>query len=179
MAKVEVLSTLELLRLATCVKNKAVHFVSTLAVSTLNPLQTSSTCPDETGLSLLNKNGYLTTKWVSEQLLYTASQRGIETHVYRPGNVIAGKQGVYEPESNHTLLRLKGMLQLGKVHVGQHEMLEMMPVDLLVASIVKLALKPITFAYNLNNVEQISWVQYLLIARKQGYVFEWLNDEKE
>jgi myxalamid-type nonribosomal peptide synthetase MxaA len=177
--KTNIASTLELLHLATLVKNKAIHFVSTLAVSLFGTLQELRSNNNEGEFSLLDSSGYLTTKWVAEQLLLMASERGIAAHVYRPGNIIAGKQGVYEAESNHTLMRLKGMLQLGKAYVGQYETLEMMPVDLLAAAILKLAMKGAKFSYNLNNVKSITWVRYLSIARKNGHIFDWINDAKE
>jgi myxalamid-type nonribosomal peptide synthetase MxaA len=176
--KTNVRSTLKLIEFASQVKNKAIHFISTLAVDAI-PLIHKSTLQDyEAKIDFLSGNGYLMTKWVSEQLLYAAFERGIAAYVYRPGNIIAGQQNVYEAEANHTLLRLKGMLQLGKGYIEDNETVEMMPVDLLVSSILKLSFNPSKFSYNLNNLQKISWIQYLLMAKARGYTFDWVGEQE-
>lgn len=172
-------SVIEALRLAVTGKNKALHFVSTLATGSISPLERLPTIDLNSPEAQLNFNGYLTTKWVSEQLLQEAYKRGILAYVYRPGNIIAGSKAVYEPENNHTLLRLKGMLQLKKAFVNPTETVEMMPVDLLAKAIVKLAFKPELFIYTLNNINTMTWLEYLQQAKSFGFDLELLEDEAQ
>lgn len=172
-------SVREILQIAIRMKNKAVHFVSTLATGYISPIEHLPSLKQDSFAGELNLNGYLTSKWLAEQLLKEAANRGIRAHVYRPGNIIAGQQGVYEAETNHTLLRLKGMLQLKKGFVTDEERVEMMPVDLLSAAILEIAQDPKLFAYNLNNSTTISWRNYLMIAQKQGYPFQFLQETEE
>ncbi|MBI2785341.1 MAG: thioester reductase domain-containing protein, partial [Legionella longbeachae] len=179
LCKTNVQSVKELLKMAVDSKNKAFHFVSTLATTLISPIESLPSVDYASIKAYLNLNGYLTTKWVAEQLIKEASSRGIMAHVYRPGNVVSGCHGVYEAESNHTLLRLKGMLQLEKGLATSQEMVEMMPVDLLAKAIVVIAKNPLQFSYNLNNSHSISWFDYLQIAKNKGYRFDFIHDEEE
>lgn len=177
--KANVHSVVELLNFAACVKNKSLHFVSTLATTLIAPIERLPTL-DPTSLdAYLNLNGYLVTKWVAEQLIEKASGRGIAAYIYRPGNVVAGARGIYEAQTNHTLLRLKGMLQLTKGFVTSQEVVEMMPVDLLAKAIIDIARDPQQLSYNLHNSNSISWYDYLSIAKDKGYSFEFIQDQAE
>lgn len=177
--KINVQPVREMLNMAVCMKNKAIHFVSTLATLLISPLDQITSEQKHSLKSQLNFNGYLTTKWVAEQLLEQAWARGIVAHVYRPGNIIAGLQGVYDAEMNHTLLRLKGMLQLEQGFVDSKETLEMMPVDLLSRAIIDISRNPKRFSYNMNNHQSISWYDYLKFANDLGYRFKFLQNEKD
>lgn len=165
-----------LLKLAVTTKNKALHFISTLAAGTISPLQRLEVIDANSNEALLSFNGYVATKWVAEQLLKEAHQRGIAAYVYRPGNIIASSiNPIYEADNNHTLLRLKGMLQLGMGYVDKAERVEMMPVDCLAKAIVHLAGIQKTFCYNLNNIQTITWIDYLNHARAFGFEFEFVD----
>ena len=89
----------EMLQMAVTSKNKALHFISTLAAQFISPLEDAA--------SQLNLNGYLTSKWVAEQLVKEAHARGVAAYTYRPGNIIAGSNAIYEPEMNHTFIKTK------------------------------------------------------------------------
>lgn len=179
LSKTNVESIRDIIRMAVIEKNKSVHFISTLATQLISPLEKLNTVSENTMESYLNMNGYLTTKWVAEQLLKEAYSRGIIAHTYRPGNIIAGSKGIYEPEMNHTLLRLKGMLQLEKAYIGNHEIVEMMPVDLLSSAIVEVSSNPPLHSYNMNNNETISWFEYLTFAKNRKYRIDFLSDKNE
>ena len=168
-----------ILELATLVKNKYVHYVSTLGVCHVDPISSLLNNDEKSNETYLNLNGYLTGKWVAEQLLTEAACRGIGVCVYRPGNIIAGANGVCEPSTNHTLLRLKGMLQIGKAYIDKHDMLEMVPVDVLASSIIHLSHKPKKISYNLHNEISISWIDYLSYVKKLGYDFEFIKSVSE
>ncbi|KTD43672.1 non-ribosomal peptide synthetase [Legionella quateirensis] len=172
-------SVKEALKLAVSVKNKALHFVSTLAAGVISPVKRLPGLSPDSIEAQLSFNGYLTTKWVAEQLLKEANERGIVAHVYRPGNIIAGINGIYEPGDNHTLLRLKGLLQLEKGFIGSQEQVEMMPVDLLSQAIINLSQRPNLFSYNLNNIKTILWSDYLQLAKNFGFCFQALDDEEQ
>lgn len=172
-------SVVELLRMSTEGTQKSFHFISTLASQYISPIEYLAK-PELDEFSLyLNKNGYLVSKWVSEQLVVEANSRGIQAHIYRPGNVIAGANGVYEPYDNHTLLRLKGMLQMKCAYFDPNESLEMMPVDALANAILSLAKAPFAIDYNLQNANSILWRDYILKAKKYGYEVEIINHMDE
>lgn len=173
-----VASVKEALKLSVYKKNKAMHFISTLVTGTVSPVERLPLLDSNTAEAQLSFNGYVSGKWVAEQLLKEAHARGIVAHVYRPGNIIASvAHGVYEPEDNHTLMRLKGLLQLGQGFVQPDEQVEMMPVDLLAQAIIEVSKNPKLFCYNMNNAQTISWKNYLQIAQDIGFEFNFIEDE--
>lgn len=172
-------SVREVLKFAVHCKNKALHFVSTLAAGFISPVERLPLLDPTSVEAQWCFNGYLSTKWVAEQLVKEAHVRGVIAHVYRPGNIIAGSKGVYEAENNHTLMRLKGMLQLEKGFVQSQEQVEMMPVDLLSQAIVEISHNPQLFSYNLNNQKTLTWLDYLQLAKRFGYTFTLLHDEAQ
>lgn len=172
-------SVLALLKLACTHKNKALHFISTFGAQCISPLENLPLLDERSNVAMLNMNGYLSTKWLAEQLLSQASVRRVAVHVYRPGNIIAGNSNIYEPENNHMLLRLKGFLQLGLAYVEEHEALEMVPVDLLAQAIIKISNNPEKIAYNLHNGHKIAWKEYLYLVQQLGYRIKYLQDSNE
>lgn len=156
-----VISTGEMLKLATTGKNKAVHFISTVSVNGFD-IRKNLNSP-KLNFSFLELNGYLLTKWVSEQLIMQASKRGIMARIYRPGNITGdSKTGFCIPEYNHTLLRIKGFIQLGRAYYDDDELLEMMPVDILANKIVTSSLdKKSEMILNLDNPEKIKFSEYV------------------
>lgn len=86
--EVNVLGTVELLRLATAHRTKPVHFVSTIGVlpaltegegAILEQPVPAGTCPED---------GYSRSKWVAERLLEHAAARGLPVTIYRLGEVL-------------------------------------------------------------------------------------------
>lgn len=171
-------SVRELLQIAVTKKNKALHFISTLVAGTISPLERLASLAETSAEAQLSVNGYVSSKWAAEQLVQEAHGRGIAAYVYRPGNIIASSQtAIYEPENNHTLLRLKGMLQLGKGYVDEGESVEMMPVDCLAKAIVYLTQHPNQCCYNLNHSQDITWLEYLNQAKALGFSFQWVSND--
>ncbi|WP_179198327.1 non-ribosomal peptide synthetase [Nostoc sp. T09] len=110
-----VLGTREILRLASQVKTKPVHFISSSGVVSSKV---------ESGVKLVREqdslnenefpsNGYCQTKWVAEKLVQTAAERGIPISIYRPSRIAGHSQtGVFN--SNDFLYKLIiGCVQLG------------------------------------------------------------------
>lgn len=160
-----------LIELCVTDKNKAFHFISTLAAGSISPLDVLSNKEPLSADVESVTNGYLTSKWVAERLVFEAYKRGVPAFIYRPGNIIASTiNPVYaKPASNHTLMRLKGILQMQKVYVSANETLEMMPVNLLARAIVDLSLNPQRCDYNLHNKDSISWKYYLSFLCNYGF----------
>lgn len=166
-----VLSTLELLRMATMYKNKSIYYISTL----------SCVCDfDEHGYGyekipadqpLSSFGGYVLTKWVSESLLFQAYKRGINTFIYRPGNITGHSQtGVCYPDTNHALLFIKGCIQM-KMAPQLNVNIEMMPVDILSKAIVSFSLSQLSGIniYNLANINLLNWQDYITIINQLGF----------
>jgi amino acid adenylation domain-containing protein/thioester reductase-like protein len=175
---INVRSTVEILKIATRGCNKTVHYVSTIGAQPIEPLKQLERAPQGSQEALENSNGYLCSKWVSERLIEQAAQRGVRAYIYRPGNIVLGKEGIDEPDENHILLRLKGILQLKKVFLSEHDCLEMMPVDLLASTIVNLATAPKQLTYNLHNKLTLTWKEYIGLAQEFGYQVETVTESQ-
>ncbi|WP_316575679.1 non-ribosomal peptide synthetase [Nocardia canadensis] len=119
--------TTEVLRLATTTRVKPVHYVSTLSV--LAGIPQDSGVPG--GLP-----GYAMTKWVAEQLVHTAIERGIPVAVYRPGLITGDSRTGVAPAEDAWWTMLRAMLVLGVAVDVRAIGVEMAPVDHVAAGIV-------------------------------------------
>lgn len=120
----------------------------------------------------LSDNGYLLTKWVSEQLVADASRRyGLDALIARPGNITGDRRtGHSNFEHNHFWLFTKACLQLGAVPDTQAGV-EMTPVDVLADAIAALALdgREGLRVANLSNPVSITWPEWLsLVSDRVG-----------
>ncbi|MBD2771979.1 amino acid adenylation domain-containing protein [Iningainema tapete] len=135
-----VLGTQEVLRLASQVKVKPVHFISTLGVfssvgdSGVQVVREHDSLDDYP----LPLDGYCQSKWVAEKLVTIARERGLPVCIYRIGRISGQSQtGVFNKNDFWYKLIL-GCTQLGCVPEG--EMLEdMVPVDYISRAIIYLS----------------------------------------
>jgi len=172
MRKSNVLSTLELLKIAASGKKKTFNYISTLGVASIrdaNGFQVEVDSED----SPISTNGYILSKWVSEKILRNG--QGIDINIFRPGNITGdSKKGLCPPEKNHALLVMKGCIQMGAAPDWQRSV-EMMPVDILSNAIVKLANSAQGFnIYNISNPLEINWKQYIDIIKSCDFKLELL-----
>ncbi|WP_280217823.1 non-ribosomal peptide synthetase [Nocardia neocaledoniensis] len=119
--------TTEVLRLATTTRLKPIHYVSTLSV--LAGIPQADGVP--AGLP-----GYAMTKWVAEQLVHTAIERGVPLAVYRPGLITGDSRTGVAPAEDAWWTMLRAMLVLGVAVDVRAIGIEMAPVDHVAAGIV-------------------------------------------
>ena len=117
--------------------------------------------------SPLHENGYILSKWVSEQLIAQAARDyQLNCLITRPGNITGdSNNGFSNYENNHFWAYVKGCLQMG-VAPSTQERIEMTPVDLLATAISELALdqnKGLHVA-NLRNPIEISWNKFFELS---------------
>lgn len=157
MKAANVLGTQEILRLASQVKRKPVHHVSSIAVFESaayagKVVQEGDNFDEHEGIFL----GYSQTKWVSEKLVKIAGSRGLPVTIYRPP-LISGhsKTGVSNTE-DFTCLMLKGCVQM-KAFPDIDYWLDMSPVDYVSRAIVYLSQQPesISKAFHLQHPQPI------------------------
>ena len=130
-------STIDLLRLATSGKTKQFVYISTLsAASNVNREGRLVEDGPAAQLPVFVNNGYNLTKWVCEQLVWQAYQRGLPVTLVRPGNVCGhSKTGHCYPDQNRILLLLKGCAQLGNAPDWQTTF-DLCPVDFIAKGVV-------------------------------------------
>ncbi|CAL7961189.1 Peptide synthetase, non-ribosomal [Gammaproteobacteria bacterium] len=167
-----VLSTLEIIKLAVNKKNKHIHYVSTLstAVNCNNNRELIvKDFFDENKLPLDMSNGYVQTKLASEIILAKAYERDISVSIYRPSWIVGHEcTGICPVENNHLFLLLKGCVQMGlapKLELN----LNLLPVDFVSNMIIKISLnmgKAPYQIFNLVNQFTVTWSE----------LFEYMND---
>ncbi|MBN3926168.1 amino acid adenylation domain-containing protein [Nostoc sp. NMS4] len=167
-----VLGTQEVLRLASQIKLKPVHYISTLAVfesdtySGMKGIKEDDELEKTEGLD----NGYAQSKWVACKLLKAASLRGIPISIYRPG-MISGHSQTGVSNTNDIMCRLlKAFIQLGNAPALDWIM-DMTPVDYVSSSIVHLSRQKesIGKAFHLVNTQSLHLSQLIQEINSLGY----------
>ncbi|MYM86937.1 amino acid adenylation domain-containing protein, partial [Rugamonas sp. FT82W] len=133
--------TLAVLRLASSVRLKPVHLVSTLGVYvTEDQLEATvherSAPPRAEG----QQGGYNQSKWVAEQLALAARARGLPVAVYRPARITGDSRTGSGNLGDYFSSWIKGCVQLGLAPRMDGEGFDMAPVDYVSRAIVQLAL---------------------------------------
>lgn len=167
--KANVQSSIELLQLAATGRKKSYNYVSTLGAASIRDAE-GNTVEVDVSDGPVSTNGYVLSKWVSEQILGRAADKGMQVNIFRPGNITGDSvHGICRPETNHTLLRIKGCLQM-KAAPDWKRGTEMVPVDLLAQGMLKLSSVATGLnIYNMNNPREVPWQEYVALFSNSGY----------
>lgn len=171
-----VLGTQEILRLASKVKIKPVHYISTIAVFESSAcwgkiITESDPLTHSEGMKL----AYSQSKWVAEKLVMSARERGIPVCIYRPPFISGHSQTGVWYKDDVICRTIKGCIQMGSM-TDITSRLDLAPVDYLSQSIVYLSRQKdsIGNAFHLNNPQPGSWSQLADFIREMGYSIEYL-----
>ena len=173
-----VLGTQEVLRLASQVKVKPVHFISTNGVFSPEGYSGIKIVQEQDNLNdyQVPSGGYTQSKWVAEKLVNIARNRGFPVSIYRLGRVSGhSKTGVFN--QNDFLYRLIiGCIKLEKVPDGN--MIEdMAPVDYVSKAIVHLSRqeKSIGKAFHFVNSQPFHSIKLIKLLRSLGYQLQQIS----
>ncbi|SOD62628.1 thioester reductase domain-containing protein, partial [Streptomyces zhaozhouensis] len=164
--------TREILRLAARHRTVPVHHVSTVGVfdgpvTPGVPLRVT----DPTGPAEALPSGYLRSKWVAEQVVDLARERGLPVSVYRV-DVISGdqKNGACQTR-DFVWLSLKGLIQAGSVPASSGGRFHLLPVDYVSAAILGVSTRPAGAGgtYHLFNDSSLSLADCVGHLRRLGY----------
>jgi thioester reductase-like protein len=167
-----VAGTREILRFASSVKMKPVHYVSTLAVFNLDGSPEDRVIheadePDDVA-SLMG--GYAESKWVAEAVVRLAGAKGVPVAIYRPG-LITGDSvtGVSTPDDFIWRL-VRDCIELGAAP-DTPTPLYLTPVNYVAAGIAQLSIQPVSIGgiYHLINPCSPTLRDILSFARSIGY----------
>jgi thioester reductase-like protein len=134
-------SVLELLRL--CVSGTALtplHQVSTVGTLPRSGDQLIKERFESTADALAMHSGYVQTKWVSEQLISQASDRGLPVALHRLGRIGGDSKNGCGNESDFCMLMVKGCLQMGCFPRDYTMDLDIIPGDMTATIVVERAL---------------------------------------
>ncbi|MDF5727434.1 MAG: non-ribosomal peptide synthase/polyketide synthase, partial [Rhizonema sp. PD38] len=172
--------TEEVLRLASQIKIKPVHFISTISVFSsdeyfkLEVVQENDPLEHSQGLL----GGYPQSKWVAEKIVMMARDRGLPCSIYRLGRITWHSQtGVWN--SNDIFYRfIKSCIQL-KSAPEMNSMEKITPVDYLAKALIHLSQQPESLgkAFHLISSNSAPWSQFINCIRSLGYPLQQLSYE--
>ena len=172
-----VFGTQEILRLASQVKVKPVHFVSTLDVfhSAHYDQRESLLEQDDFTRYAGPEGGYAQSKWVAERLVIAAHERGIPTSIYRPGMIIGHSQTGSSNTQDFVSRFIKGLIQLESAPRLELQM-NLTPVDYVSQAIVHLSTQNTAWgkAFHLSNPHALSLEQLVAQIKSRGYALQTL-----
>ncbi|MFD1150653.1 thioester reductase domain-containing protein, partial [Saccharothrix hoggarensis] len=162
--------TREVLRLAARHRTVPVHHVSTVGVfAGANPHGAALRTSAPTGPAEALPSGYLRTKWVSEQVVGLARDRGIPVSVYRV-DVISGDQANGACQTRDFVwLSLKGIIQAGSAPAGVGGYFHLVPVDYVSSAIVELSRRASGRTFHLYNEHRVELPDLVRRLRSLGY----------
>ncbi|MFJ3586742.1 thioester reductase domain-containing protein, partial [Streptomyces sp. NPDC090127] len=164
--------TQEVLRLAALHRTVPVHYVSTVGVFAGGAAHGGAAkVTDPTGPGEALPSGYTQSKWVAEQVIGLARDRGLPVSVYRV-DVVSGDQrnGACQTR-DFVWLSLKGLLQAGAVPDVDGGRFHMLPVDYVSAAVVALSRRTGSAGrtFHLYNRSSLSLRTCATYLRSLGY----------
>jgi amino acid adenylation domain-containing protein/thioester reductase-like protein len=177
---VNVLGTQEILRLASQVKVKPVHYISTLDVFQSDRYAQMDLLMEQDDFAGFDgpTGGYAQSKWVGEKLVMAAHKRGIPTTIYRLG-MISGDSRTGVSKTEDLVCRfIKGAIQLEtapKISLEMH----LTPVDYTTKAIVWLSLQQSSWgqAFHLTNSNPLSIDRLVEHIRSLGYPLQQVDHD--
>ncbi|MBP2337563.1 thioester reductase-like protein [Saccharothrix coeruleofusca] len=161
--------TQEVLRLAARHRTVPVHHLSTTGVFAGArepgvPLRVD----DPTGPARELPSGYLRSKWVAEQVVGLARERGLPVSVYRVDLVSGDQRSGACQTRDFVWLSTKGLIQAGAVPRGLSGAVPMVPVDYATAAVVALSATS-GATHHIYNPGQVRWQTIVERLRAHGY----------
>jgi len=167
-----VLGTQEILRLASQVKLKPVHFVSTLSILYSGGKKNGHVFHEDSDRDQAGApfGGYAQSKWVAEKLVEQAGARGIPYAIYRPGLVSGHSVSGAWNTDNLISSMTRACVLLGSVP-SLDVMVNIVPVDFVSGAIMHLSkdLRNLGKIYHLDNPEPLHFSKLVDWLTKQGF----------
>lgn len=169
---VNILGSIEVLRLACRSRVKPVHYFCSIAVY---PGRRGEAVEREVELEETEQviGGYRQTKWVTDKLMHQARARGVPTYVYRTGTITgAATTGACTTRTFFNDM-IKSAIQLGAA-MDYDLQLELVPVDYAAAAVARIALRPGVppSTFNLTGARSVSMNEVIDLIIACGYPLE-------
>ncbi len=167
--------TQEVLRLASQIKTKPVHFISTLDVFLSSAYAQMKVIKEQDELAYCQKltNGYAQSKWVAEKLVMAAGERGIPISIYRLGMVAGHSQTGVSKTDDLICRMIKSFIQLGCTP-RLDLLINLTPVDYVSRAIVHLSRQEASIGktFHLINPQSLPLRQLIKEIKSFGYSME-------
>ncbi len=174
---INVLSTIELIKLCTLFKGKQINYISTLDISSDGKVYEKFV----DSLPPMVVNGYIQTKWVSEFLLSKANDRGIKVNIFRSPTIFGdSKSGAFYKSNDYLMNLLKSCIEFGHAPFRQ-ERLYVLSVDFLSKAIVSISNssqdKSRVFNLAAENNNKLYWETLISWLNDYGYNIELIPED--
>ncbi len=177
-----VLGTQEVLRLASEIKVKHTHFISTTSVFSSSAYSEVEVVTESDTLdhSQSIPGGYAQSKWVAEKLVMQARDRGLRVSIYRPARITGHSQTGVCNTGDFFSRMIKGCIQLGKAPNLDGMVDNITPVDYVSRAIVHLSRQKESLgkAFHLVNTRPIPLRDLVNFIRSLGYPLELISYDK-
>lgn len=176
-----VLGTQEVLRLASQVKVKPVHFVSTVDVFPTNRSVGIQVIHEWDSLDCGQNfsSSYAQSKWVAEKLVAIARSRGLPVSIYRPGRISGHSQTGFSNLKDFLFILIRGCIQLGSIPNLNIDC-DLTSVDYVSQAIVYLSQQKesLNKAFHLITPQPVRWQQLFNWVTSFGYPLEQIPYDK-
>jgi len=164
-----VLGTQDILKLATLIQTKPVHFISTLSVFASNGPRIVRELDIDEAETL--EDSYSQSKWVAEQLVIQAGLRGLPVCIYRPSRIIGHSKTGFSNLNDLFSRGVKGCLQLGLLPPIEDIEDNMVSVEYVSRAIFYLSRQRGSFGktFHLVNPSSVLGVAFVKWIRSLGY----------
>jgi len=165
-----VLGTIEIIKFATHLIDKPIHYISTLSAAHKMDKygNFSEEFPDGTASTLVG--GYALSKWVAERLLTEIKNRGLPVVIYRAGYILGQIETGITNINESLLYLIKGCIQLGFAPDWQDKIL-FLPVDFVSLATITILLHHPTEnkVYHVEHQHGITWRDLIEWLNHYGY----------
>ncbi|MEU7764367.1 amino acid adenylation domain-containing protein [Nocardia sp. NPDC049190] len=162
--------TRELLRLAVTGRVKPVHLISTIRAAVAAP-PTSTVVAEAVRLRAdqLPGNGYLASKWVAEELVRQAGERGVPVAIYRPGTICGDPNVGVNSTDDSFWNMIRSVAILGMAPDVTDATVSLVPVSYVARAIVEISGRPRAHTvYHLVNRTPLAVSEILASLRAHG-----------
>ena len=167
--------TQEVLRLASEIKTKPVHFISTLDVFQSSVYAQMKIIEEQDKLAYCEDltNGYAQSKWVAEKLVMEAGERRIPVSIYRLGMVAGHSQTGVSKTDDLICRMIKSFIQLESAPEIDL-LINLTPVDYVTRAIVHLSRQKTSIGktFHLINPQSLPLRQLIKEIKSFGYPME-------
>jgi thioester reductase-like protein len=170
------------LRLASLIKTKPFHFVSSIAVFYSDAHSSADTLYENT-LPKFHpslKADYGKSKWVADRLVANAQAKGLPATIYRPVRILGDSQTGILNDNSELLPRLiKGCIKMG-LYPTWDISITLVPANYVAQAMVYLAQFDSSFgkAFHCFNKHEIQWTDLMGILKDLGYAMQPVSAEE-
>jgi amino acid adenylation domain-containing protein/thioester reductase-like protein len=181
LASTNVNGTHEVLKLASCGKPKSLHYLSTLDVFESMAATGARTFYEQDNIAQGPgiAGGYAQSKWVAEQMVIRAAERGLSVCIYRPGMVTGHSLTGYSNTTDVFCRLIKSLVQLRQAP-SLELLIDMTPVDYVSRTIAHLSLQPQSLGktFHVVNPQPLAFTQIVDALNDYGYGIQKVSYEQ-